>query len=87
MLIPNQLPASKPKKSTFRRVSQWLHLWLGLFSGIIVFIVCFTGGIRVFRYETWYFTEKYQRVTPQEKAFLAPSELITKSKIFTQAKS
>ncbi|WP_285060085.1 PepSY-associated TM helix domain-containing protein [Pedobacter ginsengisoli] len=74
------------KKSTFRRVSEWLHLWLGLISGIIVFVVCLTGGIWVWRHEVWYFTEKYQRVPVQEKPFLPPSVLIAKSKAYLEAK-
>lgn len=70
---------SKSKKSTFRRVIEWLHLWLGLISGVILFVVCLTGGIWVWRHEVWYFTEKYQRVMVQQKPFLPPSVLIAKS--------
>lgn len=43
--------ANKTKKSRFRRVSDWLHLWLGLFSGLIVFIVATTGCIFAFQVE------------------------------------
>ncbi|KQC01618.1 hypothetical protein AQF98_07775 [Pedobacter sp. Hv1] len=39
------------KKSRFRQISDWLHLWLGLFSGIIVFIIATTGCIFVFQVE------------------------------------
>lgn len=73
-------------KSAFRRVAEWLHLWLGLISGIIVFIVCFTGGLWVFRYEIGYFTDKYQYVEAQQKPFLPPSVLISKSKAYLDAK-
>src|SRR5690242_18426727 len=38
----------KKKKSVFRRVNAWLHLWLGLASGIIVLIVSLTGAVYVF---------------------------------------
>jgi uncharacterized iron-regulated membrane protein len=41
----------KKKKITFRSVSNWLHLWLGLISGIILVIVCFTACLWVFHYE------------------------------------
>ena len=75
MFTTKQNRTKKSKKSTFRKVSEWLHLWLGLFSGIIVFIVCLTGGIWTWRYETWYFTEPYQRVTAQDKPYLIPSEI------------
>ena len=78
MLTVNvQRPAKK--KSVFRRVSEWLHLWLGLFSAIIVFVVCLTGGLWVFRYEVYYFTEPYQRVDVQQKPYLLPSQLISLS--------
>lgn len=42
---------NKTKKSRFRRISDWLHLWLGLFSGLIVFIVATTGCIYAFQVE------------------------------------
>ncbi|GGE38988.1 putative iron-regulated membrane protein [Pedobacter psychrotolerans] len=77
---------SKSRKSTFRRVIEWLHLWLGLISGIILFVVCLTGAIWVWRHEVWYFTEQYQRVTIQEKPFLAPSVLIAGSGNYLRAK-
>lgn len=37
--------------SLFRRISAWLHLWLGLISGIIVFIVSITGCLFSFQQE------------------------------------
>ncbi|SDZ56749.1 Uncharacterized iron-regulated membrane protein [Flavobacterium aquidurense] len=54
----------------------WLHLWLGLASGIIVVIVSLTGCIYVFENEIKDFIEDWRYVTPQEKAFLLPSQLI-----------
>ena len=44
------LKKSNPK-SRFRKIIEWLHLWLGLSSGIIVFIVCLTGTLFVFHDE------------------------------------
>jgi len=35
----------------WRRISNWLHLWLGLSSGLIVFVVCLTGTLFVFHEE------------------------------------
>lgn len=61
---------------TFKKINAWLHLWLGLGSGLIVFIVSITGCIYVFEneirglYEPWKFVEK------QEQPFLKPTELI-----------
>lgn len=80
MLTSTNRRDPKAKKSTFREVSEWLHLWLGLGSGIIVFIVCFTGGIWVWRYEVWRVTEKHQYVEVQQKPYLQPSVLLAKSR-------
>ncbi|PBJ09245.1 PepSY-associated TM helix [Flavobacterium sp. ACN6] len=55
----------------------WLHLWLGLASGIIVVIVSLTGCIYVFENEIKDFIEDWRFVKPQEKAFLMPSQLVT----------
>ncbi|WP_447642504.1 MULTISPECIES: PepSY-associated TM helix domain-containing protein [Chitinophagaceae] len=39
---------SKSKKSIFSRVNAWLHLWLGIFTGIILVFVALTGTIVVY---------------------------------------
>ncbi|MFC3561840.1 PepSY-associated TM helix domain-containing protein [Pedobacter jamesrossensis] len=41
----------KPKKSILRRISDWLHLWLGIASGLIVFFLGVTGCIFAFQKE------------------------------------
>jgi uncharacterized iron-regulated membrane protein len=73
-------PAPKKKKlgkSLFRRVNDFLHLWLGLISGLIVCIVSLTGCIYVFQDEIRSVTQTYQFVQPESKAYLPPSELKT----------
>ncbi|MGA0555837.1 PepSY-associated TM helix domain-containing protein [Larkinella sp. VNQ87] len=77
-------PIYSSKRSLFRRINEWLHLWLGLFSGIVVFVVCLTACFWVFRYEVWYFTESYQRVPAQNRPFLAPSVLLQKAGAFVR---
>jgi len=67
----------KSKKSLFKRVMAWLHLWLGLASGVIVVIVSLTGCIYVFENEIKDFIEDWRFVKPQEKAFLLPSQLVS----------
>lgn len=86
MLPDTPKKPAKSKKTIFRSVSEWLHLWLGLISGIVVFVVCLTGGIWVWRYEVWYFTEKYQRVEARQKPYLPPSQLIARSKDYLRHK-
>lgn len=70
-------PGKKAKDSTFRRINNWLHLWLGLISGIIVLIVCVTGCIWVFNTEITNLLEPETSVAYQQKPVLKPSELAT----------
>ena len=62
--------------STFRKINNWLHLWLGLASGIIVFIVCVTGCIWVFNEEITGLMEPETRVERQDKPVIMPSQLM-----------
>ncbi|MFT4204540.1 MAG: PepSY-associated TM helix domain-containing protein [Chitinophagaceae bacterium] len=39
---------TKSKKSIFSRVNAWLHLWLGIFAGILLVFVALTGTIVVY---------------------------------------
>ncbi|WP_320005544.1 PepSY-associated TM helix domain-containing protein [Shiella aurantiaca] len=55
----------------------YLHLWLGLISGLVVFIVAITGCIYAFQAEIQEFTQPYRRVEVQEKPLLPPSKLAT----------
>lgn len=59
-----------------KRVIARLHLWLGLLTGIVMFIVCITGSIYVFEKEIRDITEPYRRVTALEVSYVKPSELI-----------
>jgi uncharacterized iron-regulated membrane protein len=50
------MPLTKPirkksKKSRLRKVSDWLHLWLGIASGLIVVLLGVTGCIFAFQKE------------------------------------
>lgn len=66
----------KPKRSYFYRFSAWLHLWLGLISGVVVLIVSLTAAILVFENELKSVFEPYQQVEQtDESTFLPPSEL------------
>lgn len=52
-----------------------LHLWLGLTSGLVVFIVSITGCIYAFQYELQELTQDYRHVVEQRAEFLPPSQL------------
>lgn len=61
----------------FKKINNWLHLWLGLGSGVIVLIVCLTGSIWVFNEEITLLTQPETNIPKQERAVLKPSELIS----------
>lgn len=67
------------KKLSFRRISYLLHLWLGLISGLIIFIVAITGCIYVFQQELrdWFYPQQY--VEAQAGDFLSPAQLRVKA--------
>lgn len=68
-------PKKKSKDSLFNRINKWLHLWLGLVSGIIVLIVCLTGCIWVFNEEITGLLEPETKVERQDKQVLTPAQL------------
>lgn len=69
-------PAKKKSKdSLFTRINKWLHLWLGLASGIIVLIVCLTGCIWVFNDEIEGLLEPETKVERQDKPVITPAQL------------
>lgn len=66
----------KHNRSLLYRISAWLHLWLGLVTGIIVVIVCLTGCIWVFNEEiTKYILEPDTRVAYKNEPVLSPSRI------------
>jgi len=52
-----------------------LHLWLGLSSGLVVFIVSITGCLYAFQVEIQELTQSYRHVESRTAPFLPPSEL------------
>ncbi|WP_221391634.1 PepSY domain-containing protein [Dyadobacter sp. NIV53] len=60
----------------FKKINAWLHLWLGLASGIIVFIVALTGCILVFEQEFKSMTQPWLHAErPQNAEYLLPSAI------------
>jgi uncharacterized iron-regulated membrane protein len=62
-------------KNNLKKAIGKIHLWLGLSSGIIVFVIAITGCLYAFQEEIQNFTEEYRFVDKQDKAFLIPSQL------------
>ncbi|MFV0418790.1 MAG: PepSY-associated TM helix domain-containing protein [Dysgonomonas sp.] len=54
-----------------------LHLYLGLLSGIVVFIVCATGCLYVFKDEITNLSQNWQTVEVRNTPVLLPSEVLS----------
>ena len=76
-------------KFSLKKIFSWLHLWLGLASGIVIFIVALTGAILVFQNEIMAFnkdettvsaTIDYSKLKPQpiSKVLKVASDSINK---------
>lgn len=61
---------------TFKKLIGQLHLWLGLSSGIVVFIIAITGALWAFETEISDLIYPFRTVQNENKAFLPPSKLI-----------
>ncbi|GAA4807871.1 PepSY-associated TM helix domain-containing protein [Olivibacter ginsenosidimutans] len=70
----------------WKKLNGQIHLWLGLLSGIVVFIVGITGCFYVFRDELIKLTTERDLVLKQqsEKPYLAPSILINEAKKYNK---
>ncbi len=62
-------------KLTFKKTVLYLHLWLGLGSGVIVCFLGITGCILAFETEIRSVTEPEQYIDTQNKPYLPPSVL------------
>jgi uncharacterized iron-regulated membrane protein len=63
----------------FKKINAWLHLWLGLGSGIIVFIISITGCILVFEHEIKSFIYPWLHAKGHEGAAQLPPSALHKS--------
>lgn len=59
-----------------RKIILKIHLWLGLGTGLVVFIVSITGAMYCFAPELQQLTQSYRSVAIKNKRFLPASELI-----------
>src|ERR1043165_1053959 len=58
---------------TVRKIVGKVHLWLGLTSGLLVFIIAITGALYSFQNEIQDATQPYRFVQKQEREFVVPS--------------
>ena len=70
----------------FKMKIRFLHKWLGLTSGLIVFIVSITGCIFCFHDEIKDLTRDYRKVEIEAKSYILPSKLQQNAKqLFPEA--
>jgi uncharacterized iron-regulated membrane protein len=59
-----------------RKIIGKVHLWLGLISGLLVFIIAVTGSIYAFQAEIQDLTQPYRFVKSREMPMIPPSQII-----------
>ncbi|MEN2412258.1 PepSY-associated TM helix domain-containing protein [Flavobacterium mesophilum] len=68
---------SVPSLKQIKNVTRQIHLWLGLATGIIVFIISITGCIYVFEEEIRSFSKEEKLYVPvQEKPFIGLEKIV-----------
>jgi uncharacterized iron-regulated membrane protein len=77
----------KNTKSALGRFNNWLHLWLGLISGIVVFIVSITGCFYAFHQEIKDALEPWRFIEVQDKVFVPPSQLLDTAQMYMPGKT
>ncbi|WP_412468361.1 PepSY-associated TM helix domain-containing protein [Pedobacter sp. KLB.chiD] len=66
------------KNRKFKNTIRNIHLWLGLATGLVVFIISVTGALYIFEEEIRNFTQKdFRYVRLQEKPFIGLEKLIS----------
>ncbi|WP_299781510.1 PepSY domain-containing protein [uncultured Formosa sp.] len=65
------------KHYTFRTLINNLHLWLGIASGIVLFIVCFTGSILAFETELILLFDSNDNYSEQTNEKLPLKDIVT----------
>lgn len=69
----------RKKSSLFRLVNNWLHLWLGLTSGIIVFVSCLMACLWVFNHEIVDLVipkKERQYILASSQSLISPSRIV-----------
>lgn len=66
------------RKPIWRRIVEWLHLWLGFGSGLILFVVCLTGVLFVFHDEVNDFVNRDIRYVdvPEKPVRVSPDSIL-----------
>lgn len=62
-------------KGSIKKIIQWFHLWLGLTSGLVFFVMAVTGAIYAFQPELSKLTQPYLSVKEESRPYLPVSQL------------
>ncbi len=75
-------------RNGIRKLFNKLHLWLGLASGLVLFVVCLSGTIYTFRaeIERWIDSDKYYANVPMGAVMLSPDTIAAKAAIIGKGK-
>lgn len=65
-----------------RSIAFEVHKWLGLLTGLVVFTVCITGSLYVFRSEIEGLLEPWRTVKSQSQPFVLPKVLLDTAKTY-----
>lgn len=63
------------KKNNFKNTIRQIHLWLGLSTGLVVFIVAITGCLWVFKTEIESLYSDYKKVIPLNQEYISASKI------------
>jgi uncharacterized iron-regulated membrane protein len=75
--LPSKAQSLMAKSKRFKNAILQIHLWLGLATGLVVFIVSITGCIYVFEEEIRDFTQKDKLYVPlEQKPFIGLAAII-----------
>lgn len=72
---------------TLKKLAGKIHLWLGLSTGLVVFIIALTGALYCFAPELQNLTQRYRTVKEQHNNFLPPSQIQQMAESRLQGKS
>ncbi|WP_276483493.1 PepSY-associated TM helix domain-containing protein [Paraflavitalea pollutisoli] len=73
--VSGKKKAGKDSKGLAKKLAGWLHLWLGLASGLVIVVVALTGAIYAWQPELSEALYDHLHVQPQEKPLAPLSQL------------
>lgn len=66
----------------FKKIIQFIHLWLGLITGSLVFVIAITGALYCFQSDILQYTQPFRRASNDHNVVLSPSVIESKAKSY-----